>query len=277
MILSPNNNINFRFTANYKFLALSYSFTPKFAISRSTSALKGDTKSQDFSVNINLRKFQERIHFSNTKGYYLENTVDFKPPLSSQTQYVILSNFKTTFIKLESFYFENAKKYSFKLPRTQNEIQLKRAGSLVIPLTVAYASLGGNREDSLTLKELSRASINYSKASSSYTVFSGIGYAYNLVHHNFFLTTMVIPLVGIDKNKTTKQNNKEARNSSFCIGYQSEFSLGYNLKTWFGGIQATNSKWQLINSSTNYAERRSYVSIFLGYRFEEPKFLKKIF
>ncbi|MDC9723361.1 MAG: DUF4421 family protein [Urechidicola sp.] len=87
------------------------------------------------------------------------------------------------------------------------------------------------------------------------------------------------PGAGIDFNKikvTTGDNEVMSSDSDYTLNFDGHLGLGYNSSRWFGGayfrmLTTTRKETEIVN----YDTFRTHLQVFLGYRFDAPKFLKK--
>ena len=94
IILAPNQTTNLRLSINYKFLGIAYSVSPNFLFGNNDNEEKGESKTQGFVMNINFPRFQQRLYYTTTQGYYVKNTSDYPVAMTRGVSYIKFPEFK---------------------------------------------------------------------------------------------------------------------------------------------------------------------------------------
>ena len=272
--LAPNNDINLRITAHYKFFGLSYQFSP-FHPNEST---KGKSTSKVIALDVVVSNHLNLSYsYGTTTGYYLENTKDYIRELTNPNlKYAVFSDVKTKLFRAENFYYFNGNKFSVRFPVNQYEIQRKSAGSFVIPINYYYSKLDFRNEQ---FKDLTFSANNvYPNYLSDNYFITGFGYAYNwVIKPNWVMNMRANPIGGLDFNYTTFTNQTFSRKKQFTYGYQAAATLAYITPNWMGGLSADVSGWKALSNTSDLTGKQNRFKIFVGKCFGAPKALAKSF
>jgi hypothetical protein len=137
----------------------------------------------------------------------------------------------TTQVGMDFWRIMNSDKFSYRAAMTQNDWQLKSAGSLLLGGEANFGSIGG--DSALTPKAIA----NYFPQSPVYKATSfhigpGIGYAYNFVFKkNFYASAGVTENLDLIVGKEYAPDaNKNIVTFSFNLNYR--LSVGFNDKNW---------------------------------------------
>ena len=256
--LKPNIDYRVEASVHYRFISFTLGFTPHL-FTNFDQENKGETKVFKFETDIYIKKWIQTIGYSQTKSYY---SPDYPIPEDYPTDYLILDELKVYNIKGATRYRFNSN-YSLKAITTQTEIQRKSAGTFMSGLLYSYNYIKNNETQqrlktfntTLTAGYLHTFVIN-SKLYASIGASPGIGVDFNKIE-----------VVGIDNSNT---------DTNLTLNFDGHIGLGYNSANWFGGgyfrLNTTNREE---NEIVNYDNVRTHFQIFIGYRFNPPKFLKK--
>ncbi len=262
--IEPNIDLRTELSVHYRFISFRIGYTPQF-LSNNNEDLKGKTKVFKIQTDLYLKNWVQTFEYYKVKGFYLtdlKGNENFSLP--DGIEFLILPNLKTvTFRGVTKYKFNN--NFSFKALTTQNEIQRKSAGSFVPSLAYSYFEI----TDKTTTQDLN-----------SYSLILNTGYFYTFVINKKWYSGLGIsPGLGIEFNKLiTKTDNGSifSRDNDLVFNLDTHLGLGYNSKSFFGGIDlrflATTRDE---NSIIEFDTLRGLLQIFIGYRFNSPKFLKK--
>jgi hypothetical protein len=76
----------------------------------------------------------------------------------------------------------------------------------------------------------------------------------------------------------TEEGLIESNNNEFIFNINSHIGLGYNSKSFFAGLALKGiATTRADNSVIKFNTQRSSFLLFVGYRFNAPKFMKKSF
>ncbi len=272
--IAPNNDINLRLTAHYSFLGLSYSFSP-FHANENT---KGKSKSSAIALDVVAgKKLGLSFFYGTTRGYYLQNTDDYKLQLTNPAlPYALFPDVKTTLFRTENAFYFNGNRFSVRFPVNQYEIQKKSVGSLVLPLNIYYSTINFRNEP---FADLTNVGNNvYPEYLSDVFVVTGLGYAYNwVIKPGLILNLSCTPIVGLDINRTDYTNKTSNNSNQFTYGLKASTVLAYVSTTWMGGLSAESANWKSFSTSNDLVGKRNYIKLFIGHNFTPPKALVKAF
>lgn len=239
--LTPNKQDHIGASIAFKFLTVSYAFTPNF--------LAENRDNEDSKLfNINFRtyfgKFMQTLDIYNQKGFYLEG-------FGVNTY---LSDTKTFKVGGSTSYIFNDD-FSFRAIVGQDEKQLKSAGSFIPNLTYYYTRHHIESEDN-------------DGTYNSYDISVAPAYHYNFVPVNDVLISTGAS-AGLGINHT---NSKHESLTSLSTELNFRASITYDISNFYLG---SHYNYAIINHNS---DRETYVKdnipffeVFLGYRFKAPK------
>lgn len=239
--LTPNKQDRIGASVSFRFASLSYSFTPGFL-----SENKDNEDSRLFSLNLRtyFGKWMQTLSIFSEKGFYLSNGM-INP---------YFPDIRTLKIGGSTSYLFN-KNFSFRSIITQDEEQLKSAGSFIPGVYYFYTKYrirSGDIEDKMHSCDFALAP----------------GYFYNLVLAKDLLISAGAS-TGIGINYTTSEDD-----TLFSLLTELNFrgAITYNISNFYLG---SHYSYLILNHNT---DRSSYVNdhipffqIFIGYRFKAPK------
>lgn len=240
--LEPNIRDYLGVSILFRSLEIDYGFSPNFFKPNKDN---GDSK----LFNLNFRMFQgqwmQTIDFYNQKGFYV----------ILNNQKLDASSVKTFKIGGSTSYIFN-KNFSFRAIGFQNEWQTKSVGSFIPRFYYYFTKYNINQED-------------YNEKAHTFDIAIAPSYYYNFVLKKHFLLS-IGGSAGIGINHSTNLGNSNLTSALF------EFSgravLGYNSKTFFGGI---NSNILILEHNVDRYTRQDdtipFLEFYIGYRFNAPK------
>ena len=200
-------------------------------------ANKGPSDYRDIQIYLNGRKVLHDISFQYFKGYYLSNTYSLFDTWNSSP-----ANYRRPDLRVYAFNFNTLynilnKTFSFKAAFAESERQIKSAGSPLCAFGVSYTRMRG---DSLIVPSILSddfAMINAFRTSSSYSLHTGVGYAYTFVFlKSCFFTLAAVPQANfqlVSFNHGLGQIDTKGRID--LLG-QARASLGINAKRFYFGL-----------------------------------------
>lgn len=264
---SPNENLKLRFSFDYKFLGLTYSFSPDF-ISEDNDK-NADTRTLDLSFKFFYSdRWRQEVIFKKITGFVLQNP-------DNLTSIAVFNDLQINTFGGKTFFITNPN-FSYRAYESQTERQIKSAGSFIPSISYYFNNVITNNPNN---SDITLQNIN------SWDVLIQAGYMYNLViDKKWFSTIGVHPGIGINSstnyyfnsqdNSEIKSNNPVAYNYNFDFN----FSLGYNHKNLFSGLKANYKNFQYDDTlKTEVLSTNFNVGIYVGYRFGEIKPIKKFF
>jgi len=241
--LIPNRREQIGASLSYKFLDISYGFSPQFFDTN-----KDNGKSKLFSLSTTLfhKKWMQTITFINQKGFYV----------SEENVELLFPNLRSTKIGGTTSYICN-KNFSFKTITNQKEWQTKSSGSFIPSFSFYYTNIDLNASNGA--------------AQSDILVFTlAPSYFYNLVINNHFLLSSGVSAgAGI---------NDVDGDVSALYEFTASFKLGYNTDSLFAFAYMNSSNFIQDNTSKiQMGDSISTVKFTLGYRFNPPTKAKEFY
>ena len=260
----PNTNLRTTVSVNHDFLTLKVGYSPKF-LAGDNFKEKGETSIFKIKMDLFIKNWMQTFEFSFVKGYYLDNIVDpddlFLP---IDGEYFTLPNLKTSIASGITRYKLNSN-FSLKAITNQFEIQRKSAGSFVPTLGYGYFKFS----DKSSPQNISSFGINLNT-----------GYFYTFViNRTWFANLGISPGIGVEFNKlktTLEDQTTISKNTDLVFNINTNMGLGYNSKTFFGGLVLKGIATERNEDSLiNFNNVRGIINLFIGYRFKSPKFIDK--
>lgn len=261
--IKPNSSLRTSISANTRFLTIRVGYSPNFLADENANK-KGETKVFKLNLDIFMKNWMQTFSFSSVKGYYIDDPNNLSP-LGDQ-EYIILPDLKSLRIGGMTSYKFN-KNLSFKAIFNQYAIQRKSTGSFIPTLTYQYLKL----DDSSSPQDLR-----------SFDIILNTGYFYTFViSHKWYANLGFSPGLGIEFNKITTniQGDKDITKSNEVIfNINTLIGLGYNSKNFFSGIAlrgiaTTRDEESIVQFNTV----RGIFQLYVGYRFNTPKFVDQSF
>ena len=260
--LLPNTNLRMAIAYNYRFLTFKVGFSPKFLAAGDTGE-KGKTSVFRLSLDMFIKDFYQSFDYDQTKGYYIDGIEAGIPgPNPGNDEFLILPDMRTLSITGITRYRFN-ENYSFKALVNQTEIQIKSAGSFVPELRYGFWQI----------KQPSGA-----QDIESFYVIANAGYYYTFVlSENWYANLGLSTGFGIEFNKLdTRLPDMEVtqRTTSGVFDLNTQIGIGYNSTRLHAGTALIGSAISRNDESAiQFDNVRGYFKIFVGYRFDPPRFL----
>ena len=257
----PNTNLRMAIAYNYRFLTFKVGFSPKF-LAAGDSQDKGKTTVFRLTLDMFIKDIYQTFDYNQVKGYYVDGTEGLPGFGTGSGEFILLPDMRTLTITGTTRYRLN-KNYSFKALVNQTEIQLKSAGSFVPELGYGYWQIKqpSGPEDL-----------------ESFFIIANAGYYYTYVlSKNWYANLGLSAGVGIEWNKRLNRLGEFEtidRSTSALFDLITQIGLGYNSRRWHAGTALTGSAITRNEESVvKFDNVRGYFKIFVGYRFDPPRFL----
>ncbi|MEO8112029.1 MAG: DUF4421 family protein [Ginsengibacter sp.] len=265
--IRSNNKTKLSAGINYRWLAVSLTFAPKFFSENVDNKIKGETKSFGFGFSSNFNHIIQKVNYSRVKGYYLDNTNEFDPAWKNGDPYIQFPG-----LVFRSFSGQTAYKFndnfSFNAINSQTEKQLKSAGTFLPSLSYQHYIIN----DRTPLPGQ-----NSSQKSKTLEVVFSPGYYYTFVtSSNLYASAGINPGIGLSRTKLlTREPSGNSRTKYNGAVYQLEstFIFGYDTRRFFTGIQMMLGAHGYGQSDANNVvlQEKNTGTFFIGYRFNAPK------
>jgi len=243
----PNERRTLGVSVQYDFISFNLGFAPKFFAENKDNR---DSKMTSFGLNLFLGKWMQHFDLYYQKGISLE--VD-------DYESVYLSGLKTIKFGGSTSYVFNDN-FSFRALAFQNERQLKSTGSFAPSLSYYYTEFNGKKEPQLGGK--------------SYFLDVALSPAYN---YNWVVAKNILIAGGLSVGAgVTYTRDGSISDTDFLTQAGLTLSLGYNSDTFYGGVYAkVLASNHNADTAVNMNDTIAYGTVFFGYRFDPPRFLKE--
>ncbi|NHN25638.1 DUF4421 domain-containing protein [Flavobacterium jejuense] len=244
-ILDPNKQDRIGATISFRSISISYSIAPYFL------ATNKDNEGAKL-FNINLRTYfsnwMQTFDIYKEKGFYIKNdAINFYFPkiksikIGGSTSYILNPNF------------------SFKSVVSQDEKQLKSAGSLIPRILYYYSEYDIVSENDI---------VSFESKIYSFDIALAPSYYYNFVPiKNLLLSTGISTGIGLN---TTTSDNKSVTSLLTELDFSS--SITYDFSNFYFG---SHFSYLILNHNTDSSsyvkDNIPFIEFFLGYRFKAPK------
>ncbi|MEN5308937.1 DUF4421 family protein [Chryseobacterium cucumeris] len=259
----PNDSQKYSLSVDYDFLAFSIDLPERWTNTEPDNEKKGRTTRFDAAFTIFRNYWMQSLYYNQTKGFYIKNTKDFSTEWMFDLPYMQFPDFKVTNVGGSTSYVVNAQRISFRAVNNQTEIQRKSAGSLIVTTNYNYSHFSNKEED---LKS----------TQNRYNIIPEISYQYNWVLLNCDL--LLSGKLGSGYGFSYVQNtfNGYRNNYGTDILYLNlNLNINYQFKNLFLGSQYHISFQNYNDNGFTVNNSMQYLNVFLGYRFDAPKILKK--
>lgn len=266
--LALNNKTKLSLSVDYKIISASISFSPKFLPGNNDDDSKGESSFTDLKFRFFPGKFIQTFHYKRLKGFYLKNTPDFVPNWEDENfPYVQFPDLKsTTFGGSTSFVFNPD--FSLKSLLYQREWQKFSAGSFVPSLNYDLSFLSN---DFGTYKGKERE-LDFNL---------DLAYYYNwVISEKFTIAPYAYTGAGIRFTKYREKGeeiNAVEKDKYFTYEYGTGIHLGFNSEKFLFGGRLNYASFNYKPDDEKFANNSLYGLIFVGYRFNPPKKVEKIY
>jgi hypothetical protein len=269
--IRPNISLSNKISFSYRFISFGIGFKPKFIPGNNDNDMQGKTKTLSFGINILTEHWLQELQFAYVKGFYLRNSADFDPGWTKgEDPYIQLPDLKVAVLRGSTGYKLN-KNFSLKAVSSKTEIQLKSCGSFIPFLSYEYFEIDNESSDT---------SQHSSQKSNNLAVTASLGYIYTFViKSKFYASCGLFPGIGFQHTSLlTRYPDGNVTSKSTVPLYQLKetIGMGYNSKKFYTGAEFSGAQMFHSESNTSVQTKatRIYFQVFVGYRFNAPKFLK---
>lgn len=267
--LVPNNRFRMFLSLDYEFIGVSVGLVPKFLGANSDEALKGESQFTDYQFRFFLGRWVQSLSYRKIAGYYVRNTGDFAPDWTEGVDpYLQFKGLSSSSYAMSTSYVFN-RKFSYRNIVYQNEWQKKSAGSFVPSLYYDYNIFDFDEDGAISKDKY----FNIKMAPTYY-------YTY-VLHRKWFLSGNVSPSLGVRFSKSESvvdDIRTTERNTFFIRSVAAGVNLGYSSERVIFGINANfSAEWYKEESTSMVENDQFYGVLYVGYRFDPPGIVKKIF
>lgn len=254
----------------YKFFSLNLTkFYPNLSGDNTDTAIKGETSNFSIGSNLNFNRWVNRIEYTRTTGYYLENTSDYLQNWNPGDPYIQFPDLQFSGVHGSTGYKLNPR-LSFNAITQQSERQLLSAGSIIPRFTYRFFTI----DDKTPITGTS-----VTQKTNNRELMIGVGYYHTIVKNDFYLSLGLTPSVGKHYTKLTTRSataSEENSRNTVMTRLDGMAALGYNGELFFAGLETTfnASSYNQENATASIGNSRFIYQIFAGYRFNIPKSLR---
>jgi hypothetical protein len=269
--LRPNEVYLMAPSISYRWLSLSYSFTPEFLEFNNDNEEKGTTKYRRLATSFQFGQFNFGAMWSKTKGFYVSNTPDIKPGWMPGDSYIQFPAMEVRQFQLTGTYRSN-KNFSVKAINGGDEEQLQSAWTLLPGFNFTQFKFNIPSQPPVAGQtELTRnIDINFTFPIAGTWVFAKHAYVAGIAG----------PVAGVDFFKSLafddSTNITEAKGTRLSTGFYVGVNAGYNSPTWYAGTNFYTSSYRHgTGSNERLAKAFVQINVYAGIRLNSPGFLKK--
>jgi hypothetical protein len=271
LAVRPNEIYTLSPSIDYRWLSLSYAFTPEFLEFNNDDDRRGTTRYRRLSASVSFNRFSLTGVWSNTQGFYLNNMDDVYPDWNPEDAYLKFPDLKVRQVQVAGLYRTNPN-YSLKAIRSGEEEQLRSAWTFLPGMNFNHFRFTSASADSI---------IGSTELTDNYDVNLVLAVAGTWVFaRHAFLAGTAGPLFGFDYfNSLAYDENKNLVRSDgvrFSSGFYFRLNIGYSNPRWYAGISNyINGYKHASGNDERLAKVFNQFSLFGGFRLNPPKPLTK--
>lgn len=267
LILQPNTSEIVRTYFSYQFISFYFDYLPRFALANNDERERGKTRLFTIGTSLNTHQWFAELNYSKTRGYYVENTRDFRPNWREGDPYLQFPDLHVTSYDAVIGYNTNSK-LSLPAAVSQTERQLKSAGAF-LPKTVFRYYIVDDKTAASAANERSK----------NIQALLGAGYQYTWVlKKTLYVVGAFTPAFGyIHTSVSTRSGANTVRFTQKGPIYQwdGRFGFGYNGHRFFAGsyLTAVSARYSQGLTSAENQNVNLFFQVFVGFRIKAPKFI----
>lgn len=250
-------------TLDYKWISLGVTYTPEFLLKTNKNDELNNSKSYGLNLNFFFSdQWRQELGVTYYKGFIDDNAPD---------DFELYANASIAIIEGSTFFIAN-KNFSYRAHYAQTERQLKSAGSIIPRLRYSYTLSNPNIE--------TEQADAFSNEIKSFDFQAQVGYYYSMVlNQKWFVTSGIHPGVGYNYSRYnySAAEIKEESINNLSLIFNTELHLGYNNYRWFFGAIYDYRNYHLINNQRGGRSDSNYFSVYLGYRLDDNKPIRRFF
>jgi hypothetical protein len=269
LFLSPRRSLQQFLKGEYRGMAFKYAISPGY-LNPDVSAVTGRNTRKSFGYSFGLGPIGIDLNYERSKGYFLENTVDFDPSWRPGQPYIQLNNLQSVLYGIQLSY-NVRKKFSEAAVGSCRERQLKPGYSFIPGLGINHIVYSNTvaGTDSFT------GQTRYLDCNARLFMAGSLP----LFHRKLQLSAIAGPIIGVsfvqDRTYDLRQfSEQEANTSVLSLGMMYKIGLSFNTHRWFMGINIFSEQYGSKLSGSQLFKSFYGVELYTGVRFPAPKFLK---
>jgi len=266
LYLTPTGNASIGFGFNYKWFGFAFSFG--MPTSAEDKERYGETKKQDYRLNLYTNTFVVQGHVQYYRGFHVSRVVvKGKNKLIDVNKKPIIPSLTTFSVGLSSWYFFNHKKFSYKAAYVRNAIQKKSAGSVVgglyysLDLANAKTNFADDLPDSI---KVDFEVLGY--RSRAFGISAGYTQTF-VIKSKFFVNLTLVPGIGLKNVVLNTEKETFKIKDGFTGRLSFNFSMGYEAKHFLVGLRAFTSSRFFEANGYRITPTTNSVLLFVGKRF----------
>jgi len=269
--IRPNLRANRTLSFSYRWLYLGISYLPDFIVPNKWNERRGETDAFSIGGGFTSPRFVFDIQYVKVNGFYLNNTGEYVPGWNPDTDpYIQFPELKTWSIRGTAFYKTNPN-FSIRAIQYQTEAQRKTCASLLPGLVYNYY-----------VTDNYNPTASSSQRSNNLLWMARLGYfATFVLHKNWYASMGLGAGAGINHTWLLTRiagASEKTTASDFAFRGSLNGGIGYNSDRFFAGSEiAFNESFVKEKGNIDLVFTRLSYQLFIGYRFNAPKFLKKSF
>lgn len=246
------------------------------------SDIKGETKFQDYQLNLYGRKFTTDMFVQYYKGFYIKNSSTYNSYVSDRP-YAIRSDVRAMHMGVSSYYIVNHKKFSYGNSFAFVEQQKKRAGSILLGLYYSYFEANGDSSLVTSPFRNNFDSLSFIHDGRTQDFGLNLGYIYTLVFFKkCYATASFVQGIGAEYVSYNRDDHTSFQQLNGGAGkLHVRLALGYNQGRYFIGTLGMFDYFLFTgrsNSTFDYSFGK--FMLYVGYRFSvlkgEQKMLRRL-
>jgi hypothetical protein len=271
LALRPNEVYTLAPSINYRWLSLSYAFTPEFLELNNDDALRGSTRYRRLSTTLSFDRLTLSGLWSTTQGFYLANMGDVYPNWRPGDKHLIFPNMRVRRFTFSGLYRMNPN-FSLKAIQGGEEEQLRSTWTLLPGLNISHFRFEVPEDAPIAGKTelMDNLDVNAMLTIAGTWVFA----------KHAFLSGMAGPMFGFDHFRSlafnTNQQLVQTNSVNFSTGFHLGINLGYNNPKWYIGLSNYASTYRhAVSNDERLAKVFNQFTLYGGLRIRPPKYLKK--
>ncbi|MCU0394590.1 MAG: DUF4421 domain-containing protein [Chitinophagaceae bacterium] len=269
--IRPNEVYTLSPSINYRWLSLSYAFTPEFLDFNNDDSLRGSTRYRRLSASLSLNQLSLSGMWSNTRGFYLANMSQVDSNWKPGDPYTQFPEMEVQRFQFAGLYRTNPN-FSLKAIQGGEEEQLRSAWTWLPGLNISHFrfSIPQGPPQAGKIELTNNVDINAILAIAGTWVFA----------RHFFLAGSMGPVFGVDifNSLAIDENNAvvRANGTRFSSGFSFGLNLGYSNPRWYVGFSNYSSSYRhSVSSTERMAKVLTQFTLYGGFRLQAPPPMKK--
>jgi hypothetical protein len=270
--IRPNEVYTLSPSINYRWLSVSYAFTPEFLEFNNDDSLRGSTRFRRLSTSFSFGQLSLSGIWSTTRGFYLANMADVYPTWKPGQPYLQFPEMEVKRFILNGVYRTNPN-FSIKAINGGEEEQLRSAWTFLPGLNIMHFKFNvpnGDPQQAGTIELTNNTDINIVLPIAGTWVFA----------RHAYISAAAGPIMGVDffRSFAIDENNKivESNGIRFSTGFHLGLNIGYNQPNWYIGLSNLSSSYRHgVSNAERMAKLHTQFALYGGVRIKPPKMLKK--